>query len=348
MSRRVWQLLISLLSLLTVITCSSSQAIRLTEEALKYDNNIIQISNSDLSLFSGPRDYSTVLILTSTNRNHVCAVCMDLEKIVSQVTKSWYSDYLHTNSLFFANIDLIDASNSKIFQYLDIKNIPHIWLIPPNESIDFADSEIENFEFKILDDGHFVFQVPIAKIDDQVMELARFLTQNLQKSITVREQSPISTFVKTFAVTFFVILIIKKNGPSKFRNLPKKNALTIILISLMLVCLGGYQFTIQHGTPFVAKGHKGQIIFISGGTHYQFGVEILIVGINYTTLAFALVSLIHLGNYKVTSTSLIKSNKSRYIIIMVINILLYILYSSLTSIVLRKDHGYPYAFSKLF
>ncbi|KAK6465785.1 subunit of N oligosaccharyltransferase complex [Scheffersomyces coipomensis] len=347
MHRRLVQLLITLISIIALVTSSHVQSVRLTEECIKYEQGdyIIPIQNGDLSLFTGPRDYYTIAVLTSSDSRHGCDVCSDLDKIVSRVAQSWYTDYLHTNLLFFVKIDLVDAANVPIFEHLAIQTIPHIWLIPPNLNI-VEGNEVNPFQ--ILDDSHFIFKIPTASFDEQVMQFARFVSEGLQKNILIRQDSPVATFAKTFAVTLLVILIIKRKGPNGVRTIPKSKVILFILIFLLIIFICGYQFTVQSGVPFIAKGKSEEIIIISGGRHYQFGIEVVLVGLNYVALASSLLVLIYLGQYNITSESVIDNEQLKFGLILFLNVGLYVLYSSLTSIVLRKDHEYPYAFTKLF
>ena len=245
-------------------------------------------------------------------------------------------------------MDIVDRSNIPLFDKLQFTTIPHVWLIPPNRSINPADEDSPGYEDIILTDPHFVFEIPVASLKEQTFEFARFLTETMQKSITVRSEDPTTKFVKTFLGTFLLIVLIKKKGPESLKNINKKYMAALFFIGLTLAFICGSAFTTTNAVPFLARNDKGELIYISGGIYYQFGVEIPIVATNYTLLAASLVSLIWLGAYKVGPENFIKTEGSRFVWVIANSIVLYLLYSTLTSIFLRKDHDYPFGFTKLF
>lgn len=324
---------------------SSIQAMELSELAVSLPGNTIHIANANLSVISGPRDYYTLLILTSTDPKHGCELCESIQGVIGDVANSWYSDYLHTHLLFFVNIDIVDTTNLVIFDKLGLTAVPHVWLIPPNLDLEIAETQAE--EWNILSEGHFVYKFPHASASDQVLNLAQFLSENLQKSINIRRTDDSYRFLKTFLSTLFVILLIKKRGPRFITSTKRLTSAAIFLICITLAFLCGYQFTMQQGAPFVALNEKG-LIYISGGLHYQFGVEIVLVAVNYAALALSILALIYLGDYKLTATSKIKQERVRTGLVLLNAAVLYLLYSILTSMFLRKSSDYPYAFSKLF
>ncbi|RLV95016.1 Dolichyl-diphosphooligosaccharide--protein glycosyltransferase subunit OST6 [Spathaspora sp. JA1] len=323
--------------------CFTNEALQLTELSLASDNNIIELLDGDLSMVDGPRDYYTVLIFTSSDIAHGCQPCTEAYEIISRVSKSWFADHAESNYLAFINIDLINQPNSKIFQILGLQTIPHIWLIPPNSEVEYGRGP-----YKILEEPHLDFRVPKGSKDEQVLEFAQFISENTQRNIMVRDEEPIMKFLKTFLITFSVIIIIKKRGPSIITSSKKKTVTGIFFICLLLMSIGGYQFTVQQGVPFIAKNDKGGIIFVSGGRHYQFGIEVVVSAITYASLASALLFLIYIGKYEITDKSIIKSEIAKAGLVLLSAGIEYLLYSCLTSIILRKDPGYPYGFTKLF
>lgn len=335
----------TLVSLLSCVIGSSIQAIELSDLAMELPGYTIQISNSNLSMLSGPRDYYTLMTLTSTDPKHECELCGTIPGIIKDVANSWYSDYFHTHLLFFVSIDIVDKANFPIFETLELDSVPHVWLIPPNINHEIAETQAD--EWKILTDGHFVYKFPLASSTDQVLNLAQFLSENIQKSITIKHADETSRFMKTFFVTLSIILLIKKKGPGFITSTRKQTVIAIFFIALTLTFICGYQFTMLQGSPFVATNEKG-LIYISGGLHYQFGVEIVLVAVNYAALAMSLLTLIYLGNYKLTSTSKIQQEHVKSGLILLNSMVLYLLYSVLTSMFLRKAHDYPYGFTKLF
>ncbi|KAK6459657.1 subunit of N oligosaccharyltransferase complex [Scheffersomyces xylosifermentans] len=334
--------------LISAVASSSIRALRLTEESFLHQEHVISITNSDLSLVSGPRDYYVLTVLTSTDPKHNCKVCTELESVVARVSNSWFSDYAGSNLLFILSIDIVDRTNIKLFDRVQVDSVPHVWLFPPNmNKVDLEDPEAEKKDLSIFEDLHYEYKTPQAPFDDQALELARFLSDNIQKPITLRQKDPMATFIKTFSLTLAIIILIKKKGPAFITGTPKKQIIMLLAVAFILCCVCGYQFCNMRGVPFVARNEKG-LIYISGGAHYQFGVEILLVAANYSALAAALILLLWLGSYKVGRKTLITEESTKFVLIIVMNFVLYLLYSTLTSIFLRKEPNYPYPFTKLF
>lgn len=323
----------------------------LRESALNSPNFIIEATNSDLSLFSGPRSYYTLLILTSTDPRHECELCLLLENIVAKVSRSYFRDHFASDLVFIAKVDIVDRTNIDIFDLLGLSEIPHIWLVPPSHRIGNLEADNESWEDKlyILKQPHLEFKLPIANENTQVMAMAQWLAETILKPIHVEAaDGGMYYFVRNFAITFALILIVKKRGPRAFKNAGKKPVYSILAIVAVLLFTSGYHYTTLQKVPFVAQNDDRQFIYISGGTHYQFGIETLIVAANYLALASATLLLIFLGRYKVKSTRFIHSENMRATLISVTAVAIFLLFSCLTSIVLRKDHEYPYAFARLF
>ncbi|CCG25778.1 Ost6 protein [Candida orthopsilosis Co 90-125] len=354
------------------IILSLSILLLLPQTVLAYDHNtendegqiIIDIHNGDLSQLSGHRDYYTVLIFTSSNPAHDCKPCEQVIPMAEQVATTYLAKYITSEllSMRFYNIDLNDISNAGIFRELKMDNIPHVWLVPPSSrtigavSGVYEDGTIEH----VFDSPHLKYSLKKASLERQVVEFARFLSEILMIDLHVDDavakksgsgtQSSLSTFAKTFIITFTIVVLIKKKGPSFISNTSRKTVVCYFAITIILLCVGGSQFSIQRQSPLITKDEAtGGLVFISGGSmHYQYGIEVFIVGLNYASLAASVIGLIKLGSYQVTESSKIRDETSRTWLIILVSLVIYYLYSCLTSILLKKDPGYPYPFTKLF
>ena len=351
-------------SLWAVISISSLLPLLLYPQAiLAHDNDqlINDIHNADLSHLQGHRDYYAILIFTSSNPVHDCKPCEQVIPMVEQVSTTYLAKYASSLiSMRFFNIDLNDRSNAAIFRKLKMDDIPHVWLVPPSSS-DYSglgvneDGTIEH----IFDSPHLEYPLRKASLERQVAEFAKFLSEVLMIDLHVDDavgpnadgvQSSLSTFAKTFIITFTTVVLIKKKGPSFISNTPKRAIMCYFAITVILLCIGGSQFSIQRQSPFIAKDDAtGKLVFISeASVHYQYAIEIFIVAANYASLAASVVILIKLGSYKVTESSKIRDQNLRVWLIILVSLVIYCLYSCLTSIVLKKDPGYPYSLTKMF
>ncbi|KAI5949496.1 OST6 [Candida theae] len=324
---------------------------------------IVDIHNGDLAQLHGHRNYYTVLIFTSSDPAHDCQPCQQVVPMVEQVTTTYLARYLTSETLAmkFYKIDLADISNAGVFRELEMNDIPHIWLVPPSPSSGREDDTVES----VFDSPFMEYPLRKASLEVQVVEFAKFLSEVLMIDLHVVErttinsngggagsssQSGLSTFAKTFIITFTIVALLKKKGPSFLSTTSRSTIMCYFAITIILFCIGGSQFTLQRQSPLFTKDEaSGVLVFISEGSmHYQYAIEIFIVGLNYASLAASVIILIKLGNYQVTETSFIKDEKLRAWLIVLVSVAVYWLYSCLTSILLKKDPGYPYPLAKLF
>lgn len=345
---------------LSLVNADVFHVTELDAVAADLPGGIIRITNSDLRILSRPnRDHFTLLVLTSTDSRHECDLCADLKRILARVAWIWGQNYPGSQYLYIAEVDIVDRTNVDVFKYLGLQDIPHVWLIPPSHITNLHDQPRERrfdehgqeyFDnFDILHEAHSQFELPNDSFDTQVFKMADWLAENMQKRIIVKQENAMAKFATTFAATFLSILLLKKKGPDFLtKTVTKGRVYQVMLLAMILGILGGYSFTTIKGVPFVAKNDKGEPIYISGGLHYQFGVEILLVGLHYFLLAATFVVLVYLGNYRVESESLIRSKETQAILQLFTAGVLYLFFSSFTSMFLRKVSDYPYGLVKLF
>lgn len=353
----IFTLLVGFLA--TLVACNLPDVDRLVELTESLPDRIIRVGNADLSAIAQyPRDHFTLIVLTSTVESHGCESCIDLERILPRVTKPWFRDYGDSNFLFFAVIDIADPTNKPIFDKLKLKKVPQVWLVPPSKTADEhrprllpvdKDNNPVFGDFDIFFEPHADFNVPAAKLDDQVFRFADWLGKSVQKRIVFKDDYQMLWFVLYFCFTFGSIIMIKRRGPSKVRlSVDKKKIYMVLTFIVLLAILGGYSFTTINGIPFLAQNDKGEPIYISGGIHWQFGDEIVLVAGHYFLLGLTLVLMTFLGKLPVGSGRLFRDQTQKGLCVLVLNAVLYLLYSSLTSMFQRKDHGYPYHFLHLF
>lgn len=278
--------------------------------------------------------------------------------MVLRVAEAWHSSYPDSAYLYIAEVDIIDRTNIPVFDFLRLTEVPHIWLIPPthisqNHNLSREVRYDENGEevfanFDIFLEPHAEFEIPESSLEDQTFQFADWLAVNMQKRIILGQSNPVVKFLATFSATFGAILLIKKKGPTAITStISKAKVYRAVVLFVLLVLLSGYSFTTIQQTPFIAHNEKGPI-YISGGIHYQFGIEIVLVGAVYLLLGAAVAILLYLGHYKVTRQSQIHTQKLLAALQLATVALIYLFYSVLTSMFLRKDHDYPYGLMKLF
>lgn len=360
----VLYLVYTLFTFLLQSTCVIATGKRLTQLAV--ENNmvdprlgyIIPIANSDISILDGKRDYYTLITITSTNPQHGCLLCQEITPVLAKVSKLWHADYSASNFLHFVTVDLNDDTNKPIFRSLNMGTVPHIWMVPPSsvnenrenrENRESGESDEENrtkFDFHSVPFDEFA--IPKGSQHQQVLALAKFIGHHTQHTLMIRDENAMEKFIKTFIVVFSVVVLIKKKGPEMITSVPKRTVICFLAIIAILLFTAGYQFTVQNQVPFIAKSNKGEVVFISGGMQYQFAVEVAIVASTYAAMATTTLLLINLGQYQVNEKSIIKVEKLRIGLIIVHCLIIYVLYSCLTSLMMKKNSGYQYELSRLF
>lgn len=358
---RLSQLFGTLAACLSVVVSEApaedANQVQLKDLTTSSEDYVYQVSGADLSPFSKyNRDYFTLLMITSTSEAHGCQTCVNWKPILRKVAKAWYSDYLDTNYLLIAEIDLVDQTNMALLDPMKISTVPQIWLIPPtNLANEYRpDDHVEKDEtswtvMDLVSEPHSLYELPQVPFEEQAFLFADWLAGAVQKPIYLRQENAPSKFLVTFALTFLTIMLFKKKGPSFITEFVTKSKVYQIFYFLILyLLLGGIMFSFITPVPFLAKNDQGNLIYISGGNSYQFGVEMVIVGLTYFVLGTLLVFLCYIGQYKVTKNSEISSESLKNFLVLVVCGLLYFASSVLSSICLRKDHEYPYYYTKLF
>lgn len=353
-------LILHIFWLFSLVRSDLFQALQLDLAASEAPGAVIPIHNANLLILSQPkRDHFTLVVLTSTDEKHECKLCMILPKILRRVASIWYQNYPLSQYLYFAEIDIVDRSNVEVFNYLQLQTVPQIWLIPPSHIAQlhnltreqkFNEEGEEYFDnYDILLEPHAEFQVPDTSLDKQVFEFADWLAVTTSKRVVVNQENPLGKFATTFGATFGCILLLKKKGPSFITlTVTKGKIYQVMTFATLLAILGGYSFVTIQRVPFVAQNEKNQPIYISGGIHWQFGVEMILVAFHYLVLGIAMVTTIFLGTYRVTNHSKIDSEEKKAILQILSSVVLFLLFSSFTSMFTRKDPGYPYPLLSLY
>lgn len=322
-------------------------------------DKVVAIHGSDLSPIShSKRDHFTLIVVTSTDEKHDCSACLRLKEVLRRTAKVWFDNYPFSDLLYFAEIDLVDPTNIEMFKDMKFSEVPLVWLVPPSKVTEKYTSstpkKLDEFgeeifgNLDILYQPHAEFRLPAAKLDLQVYEMADWLAKMLQKPITIQQGNPKLMFVATFVATFSLIILVKKRGPTFITGFFSKYKIYLLVsIVSVFVLLGGMLYSKIQGVPFIGLNDKKEAIYISGGTHYQFGVEVFVVAAVYGLLVANTVVLLYLGNYQVSETSVLRTEQLKTAAVLLAAGSLYAGYSLYLSIYLRKDGGYPYHMWKL-
>ena len=77
-----WCHIVAWLTLIYVSLGSSVSSMELTKVSKQYRDFIIPITDGNLDLVAGVRDYFTLIIITSSNPQHGCKTCEPLNEVV--------------------------------------------------------------------------------------------------------------------------------------------------------------------------------------------------------------------------------------------------------------------------
>lgn len=292
-------------------------------KSLRDDNFIISTTNANYKqLLNGSRKYFLAVLFTTTNPKHGCVMCDKFQSVYELISRSYISSNPTKDSIFFVQADA--ATTGNLYKELGMNKVPRLWIYPPSEESNFN-----------LTSPHYTYGISDKSIADK-LDFAGFVSQVLQESIVVQQDFDSMQFVKYFVGTFIVVLFIKKKVISK---IPVFQTLRMLSVMSVLLFTCGYMFTVMRGIPLLSYDGKGEIMYFSGGTHWQFGTEVVIIGMIYFTLAYLLIMLV----LKVPTLTNVKLQS---LLVILVNFAIFYVFNYLTKIYNQKDGGYPYVLNK--
>lgn len=272
----------------------------------------------------GPRDYYISLLFTSTDPIHKCEPCTKFDPNYRNVANSYYTSNPGKFAIFFFIVEFND--NQGLFNELKFTNVPNLILLPP----------ITKKTTNILK-NHLTYKLTDNSLED-ILKFATYISKITGSNIIVDSPFDPVVFGSYFFGTFFLVLLLKKKVIKKVNSRETFKYLSTIFI-IVLTC--GYMFTSIRGIPFISKNEKNEIMYFSGGTHWQFGTETLIVGAIYFILVLFIYALI----IKVPKFD---DEKRKFILTIGINFAIFYMFNLLTSIFKIKDPSYPYQLTTWF
>lgn len=243
-------------------------------------DGVIYADDKILSVaFSGQRDYTTALLLTSESGKYDCLFCGVLGPNYRTIASSYQSQMSTTDrDLVFILADVEAAINT--FKTLGITHVPNLVIYPPTESRSDAKLGLQ---------GQHEF-VHFANANDDVEHLASIFKQ---RGFSIKIVRPFPWLKFSQAVVTLALLCV---GGFFFQNqILKVWQAKQIWLALSLMCvimfISGHMFNVTRGTPFV--GFDGvNMALIDPSFNSQFAVETQIVASIYALLAFSTIGLI--------------------------------------------------------
>ncbi|ODQ81088.1 hypothetical protein BABINDRAFT_160498, partial [Babjeviella inositovora NRRL Y-12698] len=262
-------------------------------------------------LFYGARkDYYLATVYTAVHPQFGCSLCGSFDPSFRTVAASWNLERPDSEELFFVILDF--SVNEQTFNMMNMKTVPHCWIYGPTDDVATKPQ-----------DEHFGYKIPE---DPTALHFADFLSKLLSTSILVHVPFDTQKFVKTFAISFAVILFLKKRAAKLKDKLGGSFVYCTACILLTVLFVTGFSFAKIKLVPLLARNEHEEIMYISGGYSYQFGSEIFIIGAIYLGLAALFVTLIAIQKAPSDQIQL----KTKNAVTILCCVALYALYSVLT------------------
>ena len=294
--------------------------------SLRDENGMIEITDDNyLELSQGIGDYHTVIYITMRGSNVKglsCGICNEFETILREVSTAVHSQYPNLNVIFF----VADVSkNKQLIADLDLKFVPHLLVYPPPADDNFSWKSAQFYQYELNE-----------KVSKNIMRFAEFLGRVLNVLISIKEPFDTNQFMIYFGICMFFFITLKKIILPRIQN-KSKFFCGFFAFTVLLLSLTGYKFTKIKGIPFIARNSGGEVMFFSGGMHWQFGIEIFTMTIMY----------ILLGGFTVLLIMTPKLNIDGYykaVLSTVVACLLFFSFSYYVSIFMIKNPSYGFPF----
>lgn len=305
---------------------------------LKDTDEIIRVTEDTYSqLQYGVEGEYSVLYFTIYQKdeedNYKCQMCIDFEENLRRIVQIIKNQRPDTPISYY----LIDAYEvPSLIREMGIENVPHLVVYPPPN---MATQMIQPFSWATSQ--FYQYQLTPEHSKD-FLHFGNFLANILNIYIEIDTGFETDKFIRYFSgsIGFFVILkkviwpLIKERNISKI-------VMMLISFGILLPSITGYTFTQINRVPFLARDGEGNVMFFSGGTGWQFGMEVFSVSSMYIAMAGLLLLLIGIKSEK--AQELIHERVDNVLTIF-LAFALFHLFSYFISCFMIKSPGYPYPF----
>lgn len=294
---------------------------------LKRDQtNVITVTEDNYPLVSqGIDGYHNILFLTMRSKkgnNYDCQICIDFEPVYRKVATAVKQQTPSTKVLFFI-ADVHDVPS--LIKDLKLTNVPHVVAYGPPKDGD---------KFSWAESSFYHYQLTNQSVQD-ILHFGNFIGNLLQIYIQLEEDFSIFEFVGYFSFFIGIFLFIKK---VVLPNITNKWKLGLFILSLFIIFMSitGYKFTEMNNIPLLARDEHGEIMYFSGGSSWQFGIEIFTVSGMYIVMGVCTLLLIGINNWSMLTY------EKQSMFSMALALLLFSMFSYYLSCYHIKEPGYPY------
>lgn len=137
------------------------------------------------------------------------------------------------------------------------------------------------------------------------------------------------------------MFLLKRYRKYVGKALTSKLSWCIVSLIAVLLFTTGYMFNQIRGTPYVLEHQDGRTDYFAPGQQTQFGIETQIMSFVYGILSILVIIL-------VKRAPEIKNDSVALILVSVVSLLIFVLFSLLLSIFGLKGMGFPYRFIRFF
>ncbi|KTW31120.1 uncharacterized protein T551_01193 [Pneumocystis jirovecii RU7] len=228
----------------------------------KANNGIIQLNSKSInSVITKPRNYTMVIMFTTTEEQYNCNLCKKLEPIFKLVAKSQHKTYPKSEELFFGILEFSDGP--EVFEKLQLTAVPVIMLYPatigPNAS---------------RKNTPYILNIKSGDISSNW--LAQIISQETKQPIRIIQFINYGKVFFYAFITFLSVVFLRLIRSFVFFIITKKELWLILSLASILIFNSGYMFTRIRNISF--NGYDNDIpIYILETFNSQYGIESLII-----------------------------------------------------------------------
>lgn len=301
--------------------------------ALVKSNNYKVMPLNELNykeILSGPRDYHTVVMLSSQSSQFNCVLCREFKPEFDLIGNSWYKDHPEG---FKQNLDESDEKEAprniyffysefmesrKFFQELQLSSIPKIAYYPPTAK-KASVREYEDYQFYS---------------GDHKLLLIEWLKGFTGYTYNLYIPVDYSRVVMNAFIAFTLFFFTRKYFGGICKVFTSKILWRSISLIGILMFISGYMFNQIRGVPLLLETQEGKSYFVPS-LQNQLGMETQITSFIYGSLGFLVIALVN----QVPS---IKQPQVKFFAVLLLSALIYVMFSILLMLFRFKANGYPY------
>lgn len=298
------------------------------------------------SILNGPRDYHVVALLTSNSPQINCVLCHQISPELEIVADSWVKDHpkgikleeneeettetkdkkTQAKNIYFFKAEF--AESKKLFSLFELNTIPKIFHFKPTKALGPKNFLHEKQEYQFFQGDHKTLML-------------NWVQDVTGQKITLYVPIDNTKLIIHAIIGFVSMFLLKRYRKYVGKALTSKLSWCIVSLISVLLFTTGYMFNQIRGSPYVLEHADGRTDYFAPGQQTQFGIETQIMSFVYGVLSILVIILIKRAPE-------IKNDSISLILVSVVSLLIFVLFSLLLSIFGLKGMGFPYRFIRFF